>query len=213
MVATSGMGNELAKESALLLANMGVRGIVSFGTAGGLSPGLKSGDLVLPKSVVCESDGSSFDATPSWHSALLRRLGGSQILDPSLVKFQDTLLQPAKVIADPAQKATLFRESKCVAADMESAGVASICAKRGLAFATVRVVTDDCNTTIPSCVLDALDVRGNLSLTKLGWGLLKKPWQVFPLLRLGVDYAKARRRLLAAIAELGTDFALPAQLQ
>ena len=49
----SGMGRDRAKQAAQMLVEENVDCLVSFGTAGALSPALMPGDLVLPKEIVC----------------------------------------------------------------------------------------------------------------------------------------------------------------
>ena len=49
----SGMGRDRAKQAALALAGEDVDCLVSFGTAGALSPALRPGDLVLPQEIIC----------------------------------------------------------------------------------------------------------------------------------------------------------------
>ena len=49
----SGMGRDRAKQAAQALIEENVDCLVSFGTAGALSPALRPGDLVLPQEIVC----------------------------------------------------------------------------------------------------------------------------------------------------------------
>ena len=49
----SGMGRDRAKQAAQALVGKDVDCLVSFGTAGALSPALRPGDLVLPQEVLC----------------------------------------------------------------------------------------------------------------------------------------------------------------
>ena len=49
----SGMGRDRAKRAAQTLVEENMDCLVSFGTAGALSPALRPGDLVLPQEIVC----------------------------------------------------------------------------------------------------------------------------------------------------------------
>ena len=72
----SGVGPERARETAELLLDRGVRGLVSWGSAGGLDPELAPGSLVLATDVLA-GDGQRFAVDADWRRRVEQRLAGS----------------------------------------------------------------------------------------------------------------------------------------
>ena len=197
MLTVSGMGPRRAAMASRSLLEEGATALLSWGSAGGLSPDLAPGSLILPR-IVIASDQSHYPVDTAWHTRLCDRLKGQ-------VPFHtDPLVESATVVRTPSEKVTLFRRTGAVGVDMESAAVASVAREARVPFMAVRAVADAMDTTIPKCTLNTFDEFGRLNLLKLVLGLAEHPAELFGLLRIGRDY-RAAQRTLAAVARLTGD--------
>jgi adenosylhomocysteine nucleosidase len=170
------------------VAQSGVRGLVSFGYAGGLDPALPAGTLIIPRLVIDER-GNRFPADP----ALTRSLGGASA---------EILLTMRRIVMAGEEKRRLFQRTRAAAIDMESAEVARLAQAFDLPFAALRVVLDPAHRDLPAFVGEAVDDRGGL---KWGWLLghfLRHPGDFFALIPLGREHRRARRALLRRLREL-----------
>ena len=201
MLAVSGMGPRRAAMASRSLLGEGATALLSWGSAGGLSPDLAPGSLILPR-IVIASDQSHYPVDAAWHARLCDRLKGQ-------VPFHtDPLVESATVVRTPSEKATLFRRTGAVGVDMESAAVASVAREARVPFIAVRAVADAMDTTIPKCTLSTFDEFGRLNLLKLVLGLAEHPIEVFGLLRVGRNYRAAQRTLAAVARLIGKDLLL-----
>jgi adenosylhomocysteine nucleosidase len=205
--------------------------ILSFGVAGGLSPQLRPGDLVLAHGL---RDGAGrLSCDPGWRAAMLRRLQGvasaraHDAASPpgdagAFRRASDGRWRPAldagewptvdivgvdAPVADAAAKAALFVSSGAAAVDMESAIVARFAQRHRIPFAAVRVIADPADRFLPSSALKALGPEGAIDLGGLFAALIADPGQIFALVRLAADARKAISALARARDALGADFA------
>ena len=176
-----------AAASARLVAQ-GVRGLVSFGLAGGLDPALGAGTVLVPATVLL--DGKRWDASP----ALMLWLGGPTA---------GALYGGGQVVATVAAKAALYARTGAVAVDLESAAVACAAEQHGLPFAVFRVVCDPATRDLPHAALVALDTAGRIGAMRVALAVLARPWQIPALIHLGADAAKARRALVTRTQATG----------
>jgi len=187
-VQAGGGGAAGAERAAEQLVQNGAKGLLSFGLAGGLDPGLVPGDLLNPAMVVL--DGKIWFTDP----VLMARLGPTT---------PGALYGGGKVLATAAAKATLFHCTGAVAIDLESAAVARVAQQHGLPFAVLRAVCDAAGRDLPHAALVALDSAGRIGLLRIGGAVLARPWEVPNLIRLANDAARARRALMARVAAIG----------
>jgi hopanoid-associated phosphorylase len=174
-------------------------GIISFGVAGGLDPALAPGAVVIATSVCDEFSGQSTPADPAWVRALMRAL-------PQAVS--GALAGSDTAVATLADKAALHAASGALAVDMESHIAARIARRHGLPFAACRVVIDPATRAVPPLALAGMGSDGRTDVGAVMAGLLKSPWQLPALMRLGRDASAARGSLLALRRTVGQDFAL-----
>jgi adenosylhomocysteine nucleosidase len=174
-----------AEAAARGLVGQGVRGLLSFGLAGGLDPMLRPGALVVPEAVV--SDGRTFPTDPG-----LVQAGGS-----------GWLLGYDVVVATAAAKRRLFVASGCRAVDLESGAVARVADEAGLPFAVVRAICDPAERDLPPAALSALSDAGAIGVLRVIGSVLARPGQVPALLALGRDAAAGRKRLVGWVRGLG----------
>jgi adenosylhomocysteine nucleosidase len=188
LVHLSGVGRKRAARAAQSLLNRGATALLSWGTAGGLIPGLAPGTLVLPKTVM-GSDLSLFQVDPSWHEQLRSRLEGCIDLR------SETLIESPTVLMTPEEKRALADRTGAVAVDMESAAVAFTAQQARLPFVALRVISDTLDQTLPWCVLSAYDSSGHLKMWELLRGLVQHPEELFGWMRLTTSLRKARKTL------------------
>ncbi|KQV49673.1 squalene--hopene cyclase [Massilia sp. Root335] len=173
-------------------------GIMSFGCAGGLDPGLACGTCIVATGVLTP-DGI-VAADPGWTRALLARLPGARL---ALLAGVDAPL------ATSAAKASLWRAGGAVAADMESHAAALAARRHGIPFAACRVVLDPAWRSLPACVLAGMDGDGVAAPWPMLRGLAAAPAQLGAVCALARDAWVARRTLRRVRACLGAALALP----
>ncbi len=173
-----------AEEAVMRLLRQGVEGLLSFGFAGGLSPVLRPGHLVVPETVLVDGVRLPTDAALASHFA--RRKG--------------VLLGAHKVIGGVAARRAAHAATGAAAVDLESGAVAAGAHVAQLPFAVVRAVCDAWNRELPRVVVMALDGNGKVAGRRIARGLARHPGEVFPLIGLARDAALARRALREAVA-------------
>jgi hopanoid-associated phosphorylase len=196
LVGCSGARPARARAEVARLIGAGVQGLVSFGLAGGLVPGLAAGDLVVAEAVVLP-DGARIAADPGWRDRLLRvlRAGGVEAAGGALAGSE-------RLVASTAAKATLHAIAEACAVDMESHVVAAAAAAAGLPFLVARAIADPSGRAGPSVAQRALGAAGEVRPAAVLRGLLRRPREVAALVRLGRDSARglATLRRVAALA-------------
>ena len=202
LVHLSGVGRKRAARAAQSLLNRGATALLSWGTAGGLVPGLVPGNLVLPRTVM-GSDSSLFQVDPSWHERLRSRLKGCIDLR------SETLIESATVLMTPEEKRALASRTGAVAVDMESAAVAFTAEQARLPFVALRVISDTLNQTLPSSVLSAYDTSGHLKMWKLLRGLVQHPEELLEWMHLTTSLREARKTLTRIVRSTEGDFLAP----
>lgn len=183
MVVFSGARPERAETGARACVKAGCRALLSFGTAGGLVPGLAAGALLAPGAVLAENGARS--ATAPWlvPEGAAGDLWGSE-----------------RLVADPAEKAALHAATGAVALDMESHRVAMVAAGAGVPFGVLRAVLDPAGRVLPPPAAAALGPDGESRPGALALALLRHPRQTGAILALGRDFRAARAALAGAAA-------------
>ena len=176
--------------AAAALLEQGAACLVSFGLAGGLDPGLRAGDIVVPRFVRDGDERFAADA------GILRRLGG-----PSC----ETLVASASIFATCDEKAAARAATGGAAVDMESGAVARAARDGGVPFAVLRAVCDPARRDVPPAALVALDGAGVIGLGRVLSSLAARPGQLSALLALARDAARARKALVGRVDRLLAD--------
>lgn len=184
-LAVAGMGPERATRAAQRLLEQGASALASWGTAAGLSPGLRAGTLVLAERILGPAGSMDTDAT--WRKTLHGRLAGTLDLHPG------PLVQAGGLLLTAAAKAELAAASGAAAADLESAAVATVAARAGVPMVALRVVADDAATPLPRAVAEAADERGDVPAGRVLARTLAHPAGLPELLRLALAYRRVRR--------------------
>ena len=201
-IVLSGMGPTRTAAAAEALADERVAGLVSFGYAGAIASRLKPGTLLIAESVDTE-DGARFSADHRWLNAL------EAVLQRAVPTARGALLSVDRILATDADKRRAHLATGALAADMETAAVAVVAARRGLPFVALRVVVDGIGQAIPGSVLASLDAEGRVALARLALALVKRPGDLRAVLGLA-RAARAADRTLSAVCRLvGPRFGFP----
>ena len=164
-----------------------IRGVISFGVAGGLDPSLKPGDIVLATEVVAGDGrwlaGLSLNEEVIANLALKRRV------------VRGGLAGAEEVIVAQARKAALWLQTGAAAVDMESHIAAAYAADAGHPFAALRVISDSAHRSLPTLAKTAIRPDGKLDLRKILSGVVRDPSAVSALVSTGIDFNRALRSL------------------
>jgi adenosylhomocysteine nucleosidase len=178
-----------------------VRGVLSFGIAGGLAGHVRSGDVVISTTV--DSNGRHHRAHDGWHENAASALGARLSVHRGATAGRD-LIQ-----AKSSEKITLHKQTGALAVDMESHIAADYAHEHGLPFAAIRAVSDPCTRNLPPIAMDALTPDGKVAVGKVIMGILRETDQLPALIAAGMDseraFASLRRcrRLLGPLFGLG----------
>ena len=197
LVASTGGRPAEADTRAGELIERGAVALISFGIAGGLSPSLPTGALVVATGVIVRNATISTDAP--WCARLLAGLPGA---------ITGTVLGGDRIIGRAAQKAELFARTGALAIDLESGGVARVAASAALPFAVVRTIADAAARDLPPAALVGLDRRGGVDVAAVLGSLWREPGQLPKLLAAARDTRAALAALLHGVRHLGADLRL-----
>jgi hopanoid-associated phosphorylase len=175
----------------------GTAGILSFGIAGGLDPGLRPGAVILASGIIAGDERWPVDA--AWRARLAARLRHA---------IPGDLAGVDAPVLSPAGKAALAG-SGALAVDMESHIAARLAAAHGLAFAALRVVCDPADRAIPPAAIAGMREDGRTDLGAILGALLGAPGQLPAMIRLGADARAAFAALDRCRRSLGTELQPP----
>ena len=179
-ILVTGIGRNNAEKSVreVLLKNS-LRMVLTCGFAGGLNPNVSIGTVVF-----------------FTDDKKLRE------------KFLATKAKPAKIICAEriattvAEKAELRRSTGGDAVEMESEAIQTICGERGIACATVRVISDAAHENLPLDFNQLSRPDMNLDYGKLAWAIAKAPWKIPALMRLQKNCRFAAEELAQVLAKI-----------
>lgn len=163
----------------------GCRAIVSFGLAGGLSPRLRPGDVVIASNVVAHD--RNFPTDDAWSGWLLRAI--PQALYAPIAGVDSA-------ISAKAPRRELGLRSGALAVDMESHIIGQFAARHAMRFVAVRVVIDTVERRLPRAALACVASNGETRIAALCRLLAARPGDALDILRLWTDWLPARRALV-----------------
>jgi len=182
-----------------------IRGVISFGVAGGLDPSLKSGDVVVATEVMA-GDGRWL-ADLSLHDDLFSgiTLGRRRVVRGGLAGVEE-------VVVARARKAALRSHTGAAAVDMESHIAAAYATEAGLPFAAVRVISDPADRSLPALAQRAIKPNGDIDLRSILRGVVRNPRTLSALVSMGIDFNRALKSLRGCRGFLLGDGLLAADL-
>lgn len=180
-ICVTGMGARNA-ESALrtLLQTATPAQVLSCGFAGGLNPGLTTGDLVG------EWDGTFPNAS---------LLGETGFRRGQFVSVD-------RVAVTTVEKRALRTLTNADAVEMESAVVRRICGEHGIPAATLRVISDAANEDLPLDFNALSDAEWKLNYRRLSWTLVRAPGKIPELIAFQRRISAAAERLALALRQV-----------
>ena len=166
-----------------------IRGVISFGVAGGLDPSLKSGDVVVADEVMAGEN--RWLAGFALNDDLIGKLTvglGRRVVRGGLAGVED-------VVVGQASKAALRNETGAAAVDMESHIAAAYAANAGLPFAALRVISDPAHRALPELAQAAIKPNGDIDMRTIMRGVVRNPRSLRALVSTGIDFNRALRSL------------------
>ena len=203
-VSGSGAANAAAAFDALPLSSL--THLINWGVAGALHEDCRNGDLLVP--TVMRDKETRWSMDSDWHREFRRQI---QIWG-SVPRACELYTSP-HIVASPKERRTLACTSGCGAVDMEAGTLANLAQKRGLPLVIVKVIADECHTSLPHCVLRHTDPYGRPVLPGFAWSLCTHPGEWKSLWGLAKSYRLAIHHLSALGSRLlDHRFFLPSQL-
>ena len=165
-----------------------IRGVISFGVAGGLDPTLRSGDVVVATEVLAGD--ARWAAGLSLSDDLIDKLtsGRRRVVRGSLAGAEE-------VVTGQSCKAALHSETGAAAVDMESHIAAAYATEAGLPFAALRVISDPAHRALPALARAAIKPNGQIDMATVLRGIVRNPATVRALVSTGIDFNRALRSL------------------
>ena len=197
----SGVGSKNAQKAVSHANIKGASHIISFGTAGGLSPSLKKGDVVIPEHILKYKKEKALNVDPMWHKQVVALLK-----EPPFTLSTEKLLSVERVILDPAQKKRLYLETGCVSLDMESYFIAQACSEKKMHFLCIRAISDTYSMKIPDWIPLCIDSSGRFLPHFFIKELIKHPFHIKELICISDGFFKARKSLRYIINRIDPSF-------
>jgi adenosylhomocysteine nucleosidase len=185
VVAVAGGGDSDGLAAKLDALHGDLKGVISIGLAGALSPHLKVGEVVIADQIITGLE--NWDCQEGWRVRLLSRLPHAH---------QGQIFGSDVIIENAETKSGLYDTTGALAVDMESQVAARFAAKRNLPLAALRVISDDASHVLPPAALVAMKPDGGIALGRVLGSLLRKPTQVPALVRTARASNKAFAELL-----------------
>jgi adenosylhomocysteine nucleosidase len=184
----AGIGARRAEGAARALLARGVTGLMSWGTAGGLVPGLSPGSLVLPETIL-RLDRSHCKVDETWRRSLWTQVEGSVDLHGGI------LGESSRVLMTPQDKELFFSRTGAVTVDMESGAIAAVASDAKIPFIAIRAISDAFDSVLPFTVLKSFDKFGRLDKVGLVRELTRHPQDIPRWLKLIWELRSARKTL------------------
>lgn len=186
----SGMGRTAAECAAgFALERFPRRMIVSYGFAGGLSPEMKVGDLMLPGRLTAAAQGQaeSLELSPE-HLEPWRKAAAGQKIKTG------TLLTAERLIDHPEEKRGLKAQYRADAVDLESYWIGSLVKAQQTPFLAVRAISDGSQDRLPP-LIGSVDPSGQIQSSAAIRHLIRHPEDVFSTVRMALGVRSAEKAL------------------
>ncbi len=176
-----GFGKKNAEVQSEKLLEKKIDCFVSIGFAASTNKKIKTGDICIPKNIIC-SNGKKKKTSNKIRLLLKKRLNTKS--------FDEDLFCSEKIVYQKYEKQILYEKFRVGLIDMESEGVQLTADKHGIPFVAIKVILDNSETSIPKELV-------NLYINEKNFlDLIKIPILFPKILKLGIDYFKAKNSLL-----------------
>lgn len=181
-VITGAMRENELRERLAKMDTSDVKGVISFGVAGGLNPDLKVGQLIIPQSVVF--NGRSWECSKELSADLRARSSRAGVSAVTGVIAGSEEMG----VGTTEWRLQFQKQTGGQAVDMETHIAAEFAASRNIPFAAVRVLSDAVGDEFPPAALLPLDEKGDVQFGKVMGSVVKNPLQIGALMRVGRNF-------------------------
>ena len=175
------------------------KGLMSFGTMGGLAPDIETGQWLVARNVI-DPDGSTHLTDPGWSTTLLRLCRSARYAP---------VISSERPILKPLEKRHMHQMTGAYAVDMESHIVARVAERYQLPFVVARVVLDESHEAVPEIAMAGVSADGSTQALPVIKALARTPASFAPLMRLARSSMRARRALDQGRACFGLELGFP----
>jgi adenosylhomocysteine nucleosidase len=188
-VIVSGPGRKAARRAAeVLIAGHAPQCVVSTGFAGGLVEAVKRGELVLANELV---DAAGARIAVEFSSELRTAAG-----DGAPAVHVGRAVTVDEIVTTPEAKRALGEQHQAIAVDMESLAVAEVCAREGVGFAAIRIVSDAVGDALPAEVSNLIKQKSLAGrLGAVAGAMFNRPSSIKDIYKLKEDALIASDRL------------------
>ena len=168
-------GNAMAE--VLAKARRRPEGVLMLGVAGAVEPGMETGEVVLADRYLLDSGEQTSAEIPA--DAALLEVAEAAAAELRMPVSRGGSLTVNHLVAEGWERQQLREKYGVASVNMEDHGVASACRDAGVPFASVRVILDTAEQTLPG-YLPGLSRGRNAVITEI----LMRPWRIPTLLKL-----------------------------
>ena len=202
LVVHAGTGPVNAIKASELLLAKGSSKLISWGCAAALDSSLSAGDLCLPKTIITENQ-QRYPTHSAWQRHTTKLLSGLQPISSG------SLSESSSIVATIFDKKNLYDTIGSVALDMESAAIAKVAHEANIPFLVIRAIADPANMHMPKAVIQALNNEGSVDIKKLLVYLLTHLHEIPCLIKLGLAFRLARKKLKSVAHKLESIISFP----
>ena len=184
-----------------LVAALSLRHMIVVGVAGGLSPDLRVGELVICEHVFDEAGGIIHSADRALVDLAETARAGRRGIAITATRIADTADDKARLLALSTAQVTSRDGSPARPAvvDLESAVFATVGARANIPWLVLRAVSDTSTESVPALLNRSRDDGGAVRRGRVVRGLLTSPLTLLPLLELRGRVRTCAERLADAI--------------
>lgn len=152
------------------------------------------GAIVIADAVI-SADGHHLTTDTPWRKRLLARIDGS------IQAVSATIASSVHPVSKPDEKRLLAERTGAVAVDMESQAVVQAAYAAGVPSLVVRAIADPFDRAVPEWASRTVKPDGSTDAAMIAGTLLRCPWELPALVRLGLDFRLALRSLRRVAAD------------
>jgi hypothetical protein len=190
------VGSGRVEELKKLLAKRDInqyRGVISFGVAGGLSPDIDEGDVVVTNTVIYKNE--VLQGSPILVDAIRGALMPLVNEDLVSIKSGPLVSDDEWLGLEPGTTAMWHEKTGASATDHESFVAAEFALSGNKPFAAIRAISDAHDVQLPPAARLPLNNDGSPDLSAILKSILFHPTQLPDLIRLASRYGHALERL------------------
>jgi len=167
-----------------------VRGLISFGVAGGINAEHTEGDIFMARTVLYKNQ--SIATNRQLNADILDQVRN----DPSIKLETGVFVSGDTWLGiDPEANKRLFQETGADLTDHESYTAAKYAVENGIPFTSVRAISDGPDVTLPPAALLPFNDDGSPDLSAILWSVIIQPDQLDDLFDLSKRYSFALQKL------------------